>query len=822
MKEPKEPYSAKKHTERANDRGTDIRPGDSFYQSVFDVTPVATMVVDQNFRILDANRMFRSLYPRYGEEKNSFCYKVIPFDPRETPCPECMVRTTFISGKEMSAEERTVRDGRDVHCRRQTLPVYSAKGEITAVIQTFEDITEHIAAESQLERDNRELEKAIHQRLEEQREKEKKLTVIINTVYEIKGAHNIEESMDKITGGFRELGAGTIAFALFDNERMRLARVYPLELVNRLNRLFRIRSIMDLHVGIDSSPGNPLVHTSLVGKPVFYRGDTEIYNFFKECFNHNYDHEIAEAAYLFQGQSLVIFPLKTKEINVGTIVVTAATETLEQNFEFFSFLSSSAAVEIMRQRNSEKLLRSELKYRNLVERSRDMIILCSCDGKIKYSNPIFYELTGISRPGRRELNIFNFFNNSYKNRIREIISTGLDNNTPIEPLEMEMKVPGKKRLWTEMVINPVAEEFKGFQIVARDITQRKNLEHLVGNLSAFQEKILQNDAIGIITTDLAGNVTSWNRGAQNILGYSSGEMIDRDIRKFIITESPPGSGEFLKKKISSAGHNGRELKFRKKDGMAVDIMYVESAMKDEAGKPIAVIAFFFDNTAKIRLEEKWRELSFRLQQAQLITIVSLAKLAEYRDIETGLHLERIMKYTETLARELADFTEYRDYITEEYITDLVNSCPLHDIGKVGIPDSILHKPARLNTDEFEIIKKHSVIGGDTIAEAEKKVKGRSYLNLGKEIAYFHHERWDGSGYPQGLSGSSIPLSARIVAVSDVYDALISKRPYKEPYAHEVAVDIITRSANSHFDETVVRAFLNREQEISTLSRDNLN
>ena len=214
--------------------------------------------------------------------------------------------------------------------------------------------------------------------------------------------------------------------------------------------------------------------------------------------------------------------------------------------------------------------------------------------------------------------------------------------------------------------------------------------------------------------------------------------------------------------------------------------------------------------------EQWQDLTQRLQQAQLITIVSLAKLAEYRDIETGLHLERIMRYTELLANELTGNNAYKNYITKEYITDLVNSCPLHDIGKVGIPDVILHKPGKLTPREFEVIKKHTIIGGDTIAEAEKKLEGRSYLNLGREIAYYHHERWDGNGYPLGLKGENIPLSARIVAVADVYDALISKRPYKEAFPHQTAVDIIKNSSNTHFDESIVKAFMNCEKEFACL------
>ena len=136
---------------------------------------------------------------------------------------------------------------------------------------------------------------------------------------------------------------------------------------------------------------------------------------------------------------------------------------------------------------------------------------------------------------------------------------------------------------------------------------------------------------------------------------------------------------------------------------------------------------------------------------------------------------------------------------------------MHDIGKVGIPDAILLKPGKLTNEEFDIIKHHTLIGGDAIKTVEAQVDGQSFLTLGREIAYYHHEKWDGSGYPKGLSGDSIPLSARIAAVADVYDALTSVRPYKKAFSHEKAVEIITRSNGAHFDPDVVRAFMETEQ-----------
>ena len=194
--------------------------------------------------------------------------------------------------------------------------------------------------------------------------------------------------------------------------------------------------------------------------------------------------------------------------------------------------------------------------------------------------------------------------------------------------------------------------------------------------------------------------------------------------------------------------------------------------------------------------------------ARLAIILGLAKLAEYRDKETGLHLERIREYVLLIANELKKFPKYKYYINDEYIDDLYYSSILHDIGKVGIPDQILLKPGKLTTEEFEIIKQHSIIGGGAINVIESKINDKSYLALGKEIAYYHHEKWNGTGYPRGLKGEEIPLSARIVAIADVYDALVSKRIYKDEFSHETAVEIINKERGIHFDPDIVDAFNN--------------
>jgi putative two-component system response regulator len=195
-----------------------------------------------------------------------------------------------------------------------------------------------------------------------------------------------------------------------------------------------------------------------------------------------------------------------------------------------------------------------------------------------------------------------------------------------------------------------------------------------------------------------------------------------------------------------------------------------------------------------------------------VAIFALAKLAESRDPETGAHLERVQCFSRVLAQHMAGLDKYRDQIDAEFIRLIYLTSPLHDIGKVGIPDSVLLKPGRLSDREFEIMKTHAAIGAQTLSAALAKFPEARFLKMACDIAATHHERWDGRGYPVGLSGEDIPLCGRIVTLADVYDALTSKRVYKDAFQHEIARSIILEESGSHFDPSVVEAFLACEEQ----------
>jgi len=219
---------------------------------------------------------------------------------------------------------------------------------------------------------------------------------------------------------------------------------------------------------------------------------------------------------------------------------------------------------------------------------------------------------------------------------------------------------------------------------------------------------------------------------------------------------------------------------------------------------------------RVKIERDLKDSNENLVLAKSAIILGLAKIAEYRDSDTGSHLSRIQEFNRLLAVELAKHPDYQGYISSDYISDLYQSSILHDIGKVGISDTILLKPGKLTPEEFEIIKKHPTIGGDTIRSIEKNIHAQTFLTLGREIAYMHHEKWDGTGYPLGLSGKNISLSARITALSDVYDALTTKRCYKEAFPHAQAVQIISSDRGKQFDPDIVDAFLKVHEDFASL------
>lgn len=214
------------------------------------------------------------------------------------------------------------------------------------------------------------------------------------------------------------------------------------------------------------------------------------------------------------------------------------------------------------------------------------------------------------------------------------------------------------------------------------------------------------------------------------------------------------------------------------------------------------------------VEEKVHEIT----SAQRGMIFALAKLAESRDDDTGTHMDRVSGVCRIIAESLRQYNGYGEIIGSCFVENIFHTSPLHDIGKVGVSDAILLKPGKLTPEEFEVMKTHTIIGAETLQNVQREFPDNAFVAMGIEITKWHHERWDGKGYPDGLAEEAIPLSARIMAVADVYDALRSKRSYKDAFSHEKSRAIIMEGSGSQFAPGVVKAFAQAEEEIVDLYR----
>ena len=323
-------------------------------------------------------------------------------------------------------------------------------------------------------------------------------------------------------------------------------------------------------------------------------------------------------------------------------------------------------------------------------------------------------------------------------------------------------------------------------IVDDEFVSRKKMDLLVRNLG--YETVVAND------------------------GMEGWEVWKNERPKMVITDwmMPRMDGLDLCKKIRAA--EGSEYIYIIMVTAREDVNDLVRGM--DAGADDFITKPFVKEELAVRIRAGERISGFETRD---IVIFSLARLVESRDSETGNHLERIRHYSRELTTAIFQSDNPPREIDTLFQDNIFLTSPLHDIGKIGIPDSILLKPGLLNDEEFEIMKKHSVIGFETLNEALKKYPKADYLRMSAEIALSHHERFDGSGYPHGLRGKAIPLSARIVALADVYDALVSKRVYKEAYEHAVAKSIIEKEKGRHFDPMIVDAFLTCEDSFIHIS-----
>jgi len=338
------------------------------------------------------------------------------------------------------------------------------------------------------------------------------------------------------------------------------------------------------------------------------------------------------------------------------------------------------------------------------------------------------------------------------------------------------------------------------------INERKKALEALQESEEKYRTILESIEEGYYEVDFEGYFIFVNDSLSKILGVSKVDLRFMNFWDFMDDEN----AERIYETLVECRRTGEPAKaFDCEFNIDGKTRYIEasaSLLRDSKGQPTGYRGVLRDRTEKKKMEMDLLESYRKVQEARTATILGLAKLAEYRDEGTGTHLERIREYARILTVQLEMAPKFKGLIDQQYIDDIYQSSILHDIGKVGTPDALLLKPGELTEEEFEIIKRHTLMGGNALKAIESQIEGKSFLAIGKEIAYNHHEKWDGSGYPRGLKGEAIPLSARIIAVADVYDALTTKRFYKEAYSHDKARDMIIELKGKHFDPDMVNAF----------------
>ncbi len=347
---------------------------------------------------------------------------------------------------------------------------------------------------------------------------------------------------------------------------------------------------------------------------------------------------------------------------------------------------------------------------------------------------------------------------------------------------------------------------------------RMLLEERLSELRIYED-VFESMGDGVVITDLEGIIVRINHGFERISKVPSVQLVHQPLS---ILREHVFAGFDSEQILNSLRNNQNwlgNLVGRRLNGETWYASVTFSPIHNENGETFAYAGLFQDVTTQREVEQALIDSLRKMNQAQEAIIFGLASLAEHRDQATGYHLERIRSYCEVMAEALLERNLYPEVVTPTFIRTLYRTAPLHDIGKVGIPDYILLKEDKLTEPEFEIMKTHTEIGYRILNSIREQFGEMELLTMGTEITLYHHERWDGSGYPRGLKGEEIPLSAQILAIADVYDALTTERSYKQAFPHKTAVKLMKEQRGKHFSPIILDVFLEIHREFDRIRRE---
>jgi len=387
------------------------------------------------------------------------------------------------------------------------------------------------------------------------------------------------------------------------------------------------------------------------------------------------------------------------------------------------------------------------------------------------------------------------------------------------------------RMWLDNFVDQIDNQIQNqlmtdLMIKYSEISRHfEEKNHLLARSEASLREVQKIAMLGSWDLDVATRTILWSETMYQILEIDLSQKPEYDVYMSMIHPDDlemvsEAHLQLLKKAVAESRE--RQYRLLMVDGRIKWVHVTSTTTIDSVENPSWSHGTIQDITDMKLIEEKLQKYNNHLEElvndkvqeiseSQMATIFALVKLSESRDDDTGAHIERTSSLCRLIAERLRALPHYMDIINDNYIDNIHMASPLHDIGKVGIPDAILLKPGKLTPSEFEIMKTHTILGFDTLYQVQKRYTQNSFLKMGMEIAKYHHEKWDGTGYPQGLSGERIPLSARIMALADVYDALRSKRVYKEAFSHEESSAIIEEGSGKHFDPLIIKVFIENRQ-----------